>query len=85
MTLEEILRGKEIVGNIRLVSGRDQTININMPPGVVTGDSIKFQGLGDDSIPGVPRGDLIAQVIEIPQLHHTFAAAIHLININTRS
>jgi curved DNA-binding protein len=66
MTLEEILRGKEIVGNIRLVSGRDQTININMPPGVVTGDSIKFQGLGDDSIPGVPRGDLIAQVVEIP-------------------
>lgn len=66
MTLEEIFKGKEVVGNIRLMSGRDETINLNIPPGVVTGDTIKFRGLGDDSIPGIPRGDLIAQVIEIP-------------------
>jgi DnaJ-class molecular chaperone len=66
MTLEEILKGKEIVGNIRLMSGRDQTINLNIPPGVSSGDTIKFSNLGDDSIPGVPRGDLIAQVVEVP-------------------
>lgn len=66
MTLEEILKGKEIVGSIRLMSGRDQTINLNIPPGVAAGDSIKFRGLGDDSIPQSPRGDLIAQIVEIP-------------------
>lgn len=70
MSLEEILKGKEIVGSIKLMSGRDQTINLNIPPGVVSGDSIRFKGLGDDSIPGVPRGDLITQVIELP--HHVF-------------
>lgn len=66
MTLEDILKGKEIVGSIRLMSGKDQAINLNIPPGVVTGDSIRFRGLGDDSIPNIPRGDLIAQIVEIP-------------------
>ena len=70
MTLEEILVGKEVTGNIRLPSGKDQNIQISIPAGVMHGDNIRFRGLGDDSAPGVPRGDLIAQIIEIP--HHKF-------------
>lgn len=66
MTLKEVLVGKDVLGAIRLPSGREQTLQIKIPPGVSQGDQIKYQGLGDDSIPNIPKGDLIAQVIEIP-------------------
>lgn len=66
VSLLEVITGKEIIGSIRLPSGRDQALQIKIPPGVNTGDSIKFTGLGDDSIPNIPRGDLIATIEEIP-------------------
>jgi len=66
MTLKEIITGKDLVGSIRLPSGREQTLELKIPPGVSDGDAVKFRGLGDDSIPGVERGDLIAQIMEIP-------------------
>lgn len=66
VTLKEILVGKNVVGSIKLPSGHDQAIQITIPPGVETGDAIKYSGLGDDSISEYPRGDLIAQIQEIP-------------------
>lgn len=66
MTLEEILVGKEVTGSIRLPSGKDQNIQITIPSGVQNGDTIRFRGLGEDSISGIPRGDLIAQIVELP-------------------
>lgn len=66
MTLGEVLEGKQVIGAIQLPSGREQTLQIQIPKGVKQGDQIKYQGLGDDSITGIPRGDLIAQIIEIP-------------------
>ena len=36
---------------------------INLPPGIANGDTIKYQGLGDDSVPGVPRGGLNVTII----------------------
>jgi len=66
MTLEEILVGKEVTGSIRLPSGKEQALQLSIPAGVQNGDSIRFRGLGDDSIPNMPRGDVIAQIIELP-------------------
>lgn len=66
LTLKEILTGKDVVGSIKLPSGQDQAIQIRIPPGVESGDSIKYPGLGDNSIQGMPQGDLIAQIREIP-------------------
>ena len=66
MTLEEILVGKEITGSIRLPSGKDQALQLSIPQGVQNGDAIRFRGLGEDSIPNVPRGDVIAQIVELP-------------------
>lgn len=66
MTLEEILVGKEVTGSIRLPSGKEQAIKLSIPQGVQNGDSIRFRGLGDDSIPNMPRGDVITQIIELP-------------------
>ena len=66
MSLKDILIGKDVVGSIKLPSGRDQALQIRIPKGVSNGDAIKFSGLGDDSIAGIPRGDLIAQIQEVP-------------------
>ena len=66
MTLRDILEGKDVLGGIRLPSGKEQALQIKIPKGVQQGDQIRYQGLGDDSIPNLPRGDLIAQIIEIP-------------------
>jgi len=66
VTLEEVLHGKTVVGNIRLPSGKEQYIELKIPPGVRNGDSIRFAGLGDDRISNLPRGDLMAVINEIP-------------------
>lgn len=66
MTLRDVFEGKDVLGSIRLPSGREQALQIKIPKGVQQGDQIKYQGLGDDSIPNLPKGDLIAQIIEIP-------------------
>jgi len=66
MTLKDIFEGKEVVGSIRLPSGKDQALQIKIPRGVQHGDQIRFQGLGDDSLPGIPKGDLIANIVQLP-------------------
>jgi curved DNA-binding protein len=66
MTLKDILHGKDIVGSIRLPSGREQAIQLKIPRGVARGDSIRFHEMGDDTHPQLPRGDLIAVIEEIP-------------------
>jgi curved DNA-binding protein len=66
MTLKDILHGKDIVGSIRLPSGREQALQLKIPRGVAMGDSIRFHEMGDDMHPQLPRGDLIAVIEEIP-------------------
>lgn len=66
VTLKDVILGKEVIGTIRLPSGKDQAIQLNIPPGVSHGDAIRFKELGDDSIPNIHRGDLIAQIVEVP-------------------
>lgn len=70
MTLEEILEGKTVIGSLTLPSGRDQPIDLKIPKGVKHGDVIKYSSLGDDSIPGIPRGDVIVTIEELA--HYNF-------------
>lgn len=65
LTLKEILDGKNIQGSVSLSQGREKFVDINIPPGVEHGDQIRYQGLGDDSIHGIPPGDLIVQINEL--------------------
>lgn len=55
--------GKQLEANYRLPSGKNQTVVINVPPGVQNGDTIRYQGLGDDSMPGAPRGNLNVTIL----------------------
>jgi molecular chaperone DnaJ len=66
MTLKDILHGKDVVGSIRLPSGREQALQIKIPKGVSQGDTIRFSQMGDDTYPQLPKGDLIAIIEEIP-------------------
>lgn len=62
ITLEEVLLGKDISAEITVPGSAKRNININIPPGIENGQQIKYQGLGDSSIPGVLPGDLIVNV-----------------------
>lgn len=61
--LEDVLQGKEINAEINLPNSSRRGINITIPPGVENGQQIRYQGMGDNSISGIPAGDLIVHVI----------------------
>ena len=58
--------GKQLEANYRLPSGRNQNVIINVPAGVTHGDTIRYQGLGDDSIAGAIRGNLNVTILVQP-------------------
>jgi len=60
--LQDIYTGKEYVVNYRLASNRMETVNIRIPPGIRPNDTIRYNGMGQDNMPGVPRGALNVKV-----------------------
>lgn len=71
ISLEEAFYGKEMLASISLPSGKEQTVNIKIPPGIHNGTTLRLSGMGDDSIQGLPRGDLLltVHVQEHPTFH----------------
>lgn len=61
--LEDVLTGKDIIGKYRLNSGNDEVATIRVPPGVESGVTMRYKGLGDNSLPQLPRGDLLVKII----------------------
>jgi curved DNA-binding protein len=61
MDLKDVFTGKNLIANYRLNSGRVETVTIDIPAGARNGDTIRFQGLGDDTFGG-PRGNLFVKV-----------------------
>lgn len=66
ISLLESFQGKQLEANYTLPSGKSQNVVINLPAGISNGDTIKYQGLGDDSIPNAPRGNLNVTVVVEP-------------------
>lgn len=62
ISLKDSYLGKTMTINYPLPSGRDQTIEITIPPGIENGQTMRMGGMGDDSIKEIPRGDLIVQL-----------------------
>lgn len=58
ITLEDSFFGKEIIANLNLPSGRNQTIEIKIPKGIQDGTTLRLSGMGDDSFSNLPRGDI---------------------------
>ena len=62
ITLEDVLNGKEVIATYRLRSHREESVNIIIPKGARHGDTIRYEQLGDDSIPNIPRGNLHVKI-----------------------
>lgn len=62
ITLLDVLNGKSMDAEISMPGGKKKLVTINIPTGVEHGQQIKYGGMGDNSIPGVPPGDLIVNV-----------------------
>ncbi len=63
ITLEDVLKGKEINAEINLPSGKNKIVNISIPPGIEHGQQIRYEGMGDNSISGMKAGDLIVSIM----------------------
>ena len=62
ITLEDVLNGKDFTAEVS-IPGKNKMINIQIPPGIEHGQQIRYEGMGDDSIPGLRSGDLLVNVI----------------------
>ena len=65
VSLYEAFTGKELIANIKLPSGKEQLIEVRIPPGIQDGQTLRLSGMGDDSFPDAPRGDLHL-VVHVP-------------------
>jgi len=55
--------GADLEANYQLPNGKKQTVIINVPAGVESGQVIRYQGMGDDSNPNLQKGDLNVTVL----------------------
>jgi curved DNA-binding protein len=71
ISLEEAFNGKDLIANVTLPSGKEQIINIKIPAGIADGTVLRLAGMGEDTIPGMPRGDihLTISISEHPLFH----------------
>ncbi len=66
ITLLDSYVGKQLEASYKLPSGKNQTVVINVPPGINHGETIRYNGLGDDTIPNLPRGNLNVTIVVLP-------------------
>jgi DnaJ-class molecular chaperone len=55
--------GSDLEANYQLPNGKKQTVIINVPAGVQSGQVIRYQEMGDDSDTSLPKGDLNVTVL----------------------
>ena len=66
ITLEEVLTGKDFNAEVGVPGGRKKIVNIEVPSGIEHGQQIRYQGMGDNSIPSARAGDLLVNVFIKP-------------------
>ncbi len=75
LSLEEAYSGKTLDAEIQMGNGKRRLINIEIPAGVDNNSQVRYQGMGDDSINGLPPGDLIINIRVRP--HNKFTREGH--------
>lgn len=63
ITFKQSFTGTEMEASYQLPSGKHQSVIIKIPPGVVSGQVVRYQGMGDDTHSNLPRGDLMVTVM----------------------
>ena len=67
ISLKEAYTGTATTISYKLPSGKQEILEVKIPAGVDENSQVKFQGYGDNSIQGLPRGDLIVSLrIKMP-------------------
>ena len=67
ISLKEAFTGTATTISYKLPSGKQEILEVKIPAGVDENSQVKFQGYGDNSIQGLPRGDLIVSLrIKMP-------------------
>lgn len=62
ITLEDVLTGKDFTAEVS-IPGKNKMINIQIPPGIEHGQQIRYEGMGDNSMPSLRPGDLLVNVV----------------------
>ena len=60
--LADVLTGKNLIIQYQLSTGRLETVTVDVPAGAKHGDTIQYQGLGDEGHPRYPRGNLNVRI-----------------------
>lgn len=66
ITMKQSYTGTQIEARYTLPTGEMQTVVVDIPPGINHGQTIRYGGLGDNSIPNLPRGNLNVNVLIDP-------------------
>lgn len=70
ITLEEAFHGKVLMAQIGLPSGREQMLEVKIPPGIREGTVLRLAEMGDDTYSNLSRGDIHLSVNIQP--HHIY-------------
>jgi curved DNA-binding protein len=63
INLKQSYLGTQLEARYKTPSGKNNTVIIDVPAGVTAGQTIRYGGLGDDTIPDAPRGNLNVNVM----------------------
>lgn len=69
ITLQDVLKGKDVIIQYQTRTGKLETVTVNIPPGAKHSDTVRYQGLGDDGYKQYPRGDLHVK-IKVKKVHN---------------
>lgn len=64
LDLIDVLHGKEVTCKLTFANGIENNVQLTIPPGVANGDVIRFPEIGDNTLVGTARGDIVATIIE---------------------
>ena len=62
INLVEVLTGKNLIIQYQLQTGKMETVTVDVPAGAKHGDTIQYEGLGDNGHPRYPRGNLLVRI-----------------------
>jgi len=62
INLEDVLTGKNLIISYALSTGRTETVTVDVPAGAKHGDTVQYEGLGDEGHPAIPRGNLNVRI-----------------------
>lgn len=60
--LGEVITGKSELIRYNLANGNNEHVRVEIPPGARDGDTVKYNRLGDNAEPRLPRGDLYVKI-----------------------